>query len=204
MLYAIFVQLLNYQNFLMSNKVKSGLFFGIAMTVFFMSETVIAWITGTEQATNEISKSVFAALLAGLVSGLLFGWFTDRYLVFALFIKSPKFDVHNNETLMLQKPANHFKGAGSVGGHLCLTDKRLRFKSQGINTQSEECTINLSDISHVNTFKTLGLVNNGIEIITNEQVVERFVVDKQKHWLQSINQIKRHTTMGFAQVGQTE
>jgi len=183
------------------NRFRAGLSFGIAMAVFFILQTLLV---NDKQATNQTIKSIALGLVAGAISGVLFGWLMGLFAKSKFVTQTTKIETDPDEHILFETPANHFKGAGSVGGHLCLTDKRLRFKSQGINTQSEECTINLSDISHVNTFKTLGLVNNGIEIITNEQVVERFVVDKQKHWLQSIDQIKRHTTMGFAQVGQTE
>ena len=95
--------------------------------------------------------------------------------------------------MIFQKPSNHFKGSVSIGGHLCPTDKGLRFKRYNLNTQNREWTINVSEITRVNIFKTPGLVNNGIEIVTDKQVVEKFVVDKQKQWLQSIGHIKTST-----------
>jgi hypothetical protein len=177
-------------NLIMRNNVRSGLVVGIATTIFFVFKSVIAWVTGEQETTDEILKSVFASLLAGLVSGLLFGWFTDKYLVFGLFAKGANFDLDDNETIISKKQANRLTSSVGIGGYLCLTDKKLIFKSYSSDTNNQEWTINLSDISGVEKFRTLGLVNNGIKIITKEKVVERFVVDRQKQWLQSINQIK--------------
>ena len=184
----------------MRNNVKSGLAVGIATTFFFVFKSIIAWVTGEQETTNEILKSVFASLLAGLVSGLLFGWFTDKYLVFSIFAKGANFDLDDNETIILKKQANHLTNSVGIGGHLCLTDKRLIFKSYSSDTDNDTWTVNLSEISSVEKFKTLGLVNNGIKIITKQKVTERFVVDKQKQWLQSINQIKTAYNNALAKV----
>lgn len=154
----------------MSNKVKSGLYFGIGMTVFFLSKTVIAWVTREEQTSSEIIQSVFAALIVGLVSGLLFGWLTDKFLISSIFTKSSTFNLDEGEAIVFQTPANHFQGTEAVGGSLCLTDKRLLFKSHKLNIQNHEFAVNLSDIIKVHKYKTLGLINNGIAIQTTNQV----------------------------------
>jgi len=113
----------------MSNKFKSGLVFGFAMTLFFLSRTAIAWIAGEDLSTNDILKSFFASLLAGLVSGFLFGWLSNKFVAGSIITKSSKFEYDKNETIILQTPANHFVGVDAVGGNLFLTDKRLIFKS---------------------------------------------------------------------------
>ena len=174
----------------MRNNVKTGLVVGIAMTVFFAFKSVIAWVTGEQETTNEIFRSVFASLFAGLVVGLLLSWFTDKYLVFSFFAKAANFDLENKEDIVLKNQANSLTNSVGIGGHLCLTDKRLIFKSYSSDKNNYEWTINLTDISGVEKFRTLGLVNNGIKIISNEKVVSKFVVDKQKQWIQSINEIK--------------
>ena len=40
----------------------------VATTLFLMSGMVISWVNGSKQTTDEILKSVFASLLAGLAS----------------------------------------------------------------------------------------------------------------------------------------
>ena len=174
----------------MSNKFKSGLVFGFAMTLFFLSRTAIAWIAGEDLSTNDILKSFFASLLAGLVSGFLFGWLSNKFVAGGIITKSSKFEYHKNETIILQTPANHFVGVDAVIGNLFLTDKRLIFKSHNLNNQNHEWITDLADISHVETFKTLGLFNSGLKMVTNKKVVGKFVVHKQKQWIQSIAQIK--------------
>ncbi len=182
----------------MRNNLKTGLLVGIATTISFAFKSIVAWVTGEQETTDEILRSVFASLLAGLVVGLLLSWFTDKYLVFSLFAKAANFDLDNKEDIVLKKQANSLTNSVGIGGHLCLTDKRLIFKSYCSENNYYEWTINLAEIAGVEKFKTLGLVNNGIKIISNERIVSKFVVDKQKQWIQSINNIKTAYSIGIA------
>lgn len=174
----------------MSNKVKSGLYFGLGMTFVFLFKTIIAWVTGEEESSGEIVKSVIAAVIAGLVSGLLFGWLTDKFLVSSIFTKSTHFNLDTGELMIFQTPANHFKGAEGVGGSLCLTDKRLLFKSHNLNIRNHELSILLSNITIVDRYKTLGLVNNGIAVHLISELTEKFVVDKADKWIEQIQKTK--------------
>lgn len=174
----------------MSNKVKSGLYFGLGMTFVFLFKTIIAWVTGEEESTAEIAKSVIAAVIAGLVSGLLFGWLTDKFLVSSIFTKSIHFKLDTGEVVIFQTPANHFKEAEVVGGYLCITDKRLLFKSHNLNFQNHELSISLLSITLVDRYKTLGLINNGIAVHLTDNLTEKFVVDKADKWFEQILRTK--------------
>ena len=173
----------------MNNKVKSGLAVGFVTTIFLAFNSIISWVTGQQETTEEILNSLFASLASGLIAGLLFSWFTDKYLVFSLFAKAAKFDLDNNEAIFLKKQANFLQNNEGIGGHLCITDKRLIFKSYISETKNKECVIKLDEISRIETFRTLGIVNNGIKIITKNEVDNRFVVDNQKKWQKLINEI---------------
>ena len=183
----------------MSNKVKSGLFFGLGMTFIFLFQTIITWVTGEEESTREIVKSVIAAMIAGLVSGLLFGWLTERFFVSSIFTKSMDFKFDSGETTIFQAPANHFRGAEGVGGSLCLTDKRLLFKSHNLNIQNHELSIPLSEINHVERYKTLGLINNGLAVHLNGDLKEKFVVDKASQWIENFERKKNGLQQGYLQ-----
>lgn len=174
----------------MSNKVKSGLYFGLGMTFVFLFKTITAWVTGEEESTAELAKSVFAAVIAGLVSGLLFGWLTDKFLVSSIFTKSTNFNLDTGDVAIFQTPANHFKGAEGVGGSLCITDKRLLFKSHNLNIKNHELSISLLEIATVDRYKTLGLINNGISVHLANNSTEKFVVDKADKWVEQILKTK--------------
>ncbi|HEU0112109.1 MAG TPA: hypothetical protein VFQ73_14640 [Flavisolibacter sp.] len=174
----------------MSNKIKPGLYFGLAMTFFFLFKTIIAWVTGEEQSTSEIAKSVMAAIVAGIVSGLLFGWLTGKFLISSIFTKSTQFQLDEGEVAIFQTPANHFKGMEGVGGSLCLTDRRLLFKSHDLNIQNHQLSIPLFQVQLVDRYKTLGLMNNGLAVHLKGNITERFVVDKANHWVEHMERTK--------------
>jgi len=183
----------------MNNKVKSGLYFGLGMTLVFLFKTIIAWVTGEEGSTNEIAKSIVAAVIAGLVSGLLYGWLTDKFLVGSIFTKPIHFNLDTGDVVIFQTPANHFKGVEGVGGILCLTDKRLIFKSHNINVQKHELSIPFSDIKAVDRYKTLGFMNNGLIVQLGNDVTEKFVVNKAKQWIEHIESTKNGLQQGVWQ-----
>ena len=174
----------------MSNRLKSGLFFGLAMTFIFLSKTIIAWVTGEEERTDEIVRSIVGAGMAGIVSGILMGWMTDRFFASNIFTKSTDFHFGNGEVAIFQTAANHFKGTEAVGGSLCLTNKRLLFKSHNLNVQNHDLSIPLADVEKLERFKTLGLVNNGLAIKLSTNVSEKFVVDKANQWLEHLKRAK--------------
>jgi len=183
----------------MSNKVKSGLYFGIGMTFFFLFRTIIAWVTGEEESTGEIAKSIVAAVIAGLVSGLLFGWLTDKFLVSSIFTKPMNFKLNNGETVIYQTPANHFKSVEAVGGSLCLTDIRIIFKSHKLNIQNHELSILLTDVNLVDRYKTLGMINNGLAVHLHNGVTEKFVVDKANQWITHFDRTKNGLQQEYLQ-----
>ena len=174
----------------MTNKIKSGILVGVGVTLFYISKTLIGWITGEEQSSDEIYKSVFASLSAGLATGLLASWVTDKYLVNTFLTNSINFELENGETSVFQTSANHFKGSKTFGGSLCLTDQRLMFKSHNSNFESDDWSISLGDIAEVKTFRNLGLVQNGLSIKTKNEVIGKFVVDKIKRWEETISNSK--------------
>jgi hypothetical protein len=174
----------------MRNKVKSGVVFGLSMTFIFLCKDFIGWIKGEEFSNKEVLISIFSSLFGGLLSGLLYGWLTDKVLVNSIFTKPPKFNLHTGETIIFQTGANHFKHLEAVGGQLCLTDKRLIFKSHNLNIQNHELTIDLEDIKSIDTFKPLWLTNNGIVIKTDNPTVEKFVVEKREKWKKTLEEIK--------------
>lgn len=89
--------------------------------------------------------------------------------------------------LILSAPANHFKGIESVGGNLHLYEDRLQFQSHGFNIQNQMTMIPLEQIAEVGFYNTLGLIPNGLKVITKEGKTEKFVIGKRKIWKETID-----------------
>jgi len=165
------------------NKFSAGLSFGIGMTVFFILRNLL---TNDNQTSNEIIKSVVSGIIAGFISGLLFGWLTGLFSKSKFAKESTKIDLDLDEEIVFQTPANHFKGVEGVGGKLYLTSKRLIFKSHSLNIQNHQLSISLTDINNADRYKTLGVVNNGLAIITIQNKTEKFVVEQVDEWLKQL------------------
>lgn len=125
-------------------------------------------------------------LAAGMLGGTVFG------IVIALFARSkgralaaPAVD-EDGEPVILQGPANHFKGIESVGGKLYLTRARLRFRSHGLNVQTHEASYPLDTIRSVEPARTLGIIPNGLAVTLEDGRRERFVVNRRGEWVEKI------------------
>jgi len=79
------------------------------------------------------------------------------------------------EQLLLDTPANMWRGAEAVGGRLHVTNQRVVFKSHSFNVQTGETHIPLADIQSVSPVNTLGIVPNGLKIALKSGVEFRFV-----------------------------
>ena len=163
-----------------SNRVKSGLFFGVTMTIF-----NIGWDLATEKnfTSGHLTKVIVSALIGGALAGLLFGWLIGLFAKSKFVNKTTKIDLPSNENVQFETPANHFKGIEAVGGRLYLTNERLMFKSHKLNFQNHSLSIDLKNIVAVGRYKTLGLVNNGLSITTTQSMTEKFVVEQIDEWV---------------------
>ena len=74
-------------------------------------------------------------------------------------------------------PANYCRGIESVGGHISFDEEGLTFKSHDVNIQTCDLHIDYSQIQAVNKRNTLGIVPNGILLITNDGNKYKFVIN---------------------------
>ena len=169
------------------NRFRAGLSFGIGMTVFFILQNLL---TNDNQTSEEIIKSVVSGLIAGVISGVLFGWVIGLFSKSKFVKETTKVDTEPDENILFQTPANHFKGIEAVGGKLYLTNKRLIFKSHKLNIQTHQLDINLTEINSVDRYKTLGVIDNGLSIITNQNKIEKFVVEQVEEWITQLKDKK--------------
>lgn len=165
------------------NRFKAGLGFGIAMAIYFIISRL--WINDIHTST-EILKSVVTGVIAGAVSGFLFGWMIGLFAKSKFVKESVNIETITGEDILFETPANHFKGLEGVGGKLYLTNKRVIFKSHKLNLQNHQLSINLSDISGAERYKTLGIINNGLAINTRENTTEKFVVESAEEWIKQL------------------
>ena len=167
------------------NRFRAGLSFGIAMTVFFIFQNLLS---GDNQTSNQIIKSIVVGLIAGAISGVLFGWLIGLFAKSKFVTQTTKIETEPDEHILFETPANHFKKIEGVGGKLYLTNKRLIFKSHKLNIQNHQLYIQLTDVSNVDRYKTLGLVNNGLSITTIDNKIEKFVVEQVESWIKYLTE----------------
>ena len=94
------------------------------------------------------------------------------------------------EKILKEGPSNHFKGAESVGGQLCLTNLRLFFKSHSLNVQTHAESYYLSDIVRVAPRNTLGIIPNGMSVFLKDGREEKFVIFGRDDWMKLISNSK--------------
>lgn len=147
----------------------SGVPYGIAMGIVFLF--IAGWPV---------------ALLLAVGSGLVFGLAMATFTTFTrkkFALQPPAFE---NEEVIHDGPANHFLKREGVGGWLFLTSRRVLFISHSVNFQPHALSIELADISNALPVLTLGVIPNGLRILTRSGDDERFVVQDRKTWCNEI------------------
>jgi hypothetical protein len=90
------------------------------------------------------------------------------------------------ETLLKAGAATAVVSDEAVQGWLYLTDKRLYFRSHTRRRQRHARTIALADVRCGEATRTLGLIWDGLKIVTSRET-ERFVVSDSKSWAATIS-----------------
>jgi len=100
-------------------------------------------------------------------------------------------NLNENETIVKQGYANHFKGIESVGGKMFLTNQRLYFKSHSFNIQVHDLSISILEIRSLGKRNTFGIFPNGLFIELKNGKKEIFVVYRRKKWISEIEKLIR-------------
>lgn len=103
------------------------------------------------------------------------------------------FDIKNKKIdreVIKEGGCNLILGFEGVGGKLFLTKDTLLFYSHRGNFKLKKyvISINLNDILRVEKRLSLGIVPNGIKIISNEKDY-KLVVNKRKEWIDEIEKL---------------
>ncbi len=129
------------------------------------------------------------ALIAGPISGLLFGLALYFFVTSKLVKKQTQIELYG-KAVIRSGGANHFLNGEAVGGKLYLLDDSIIFKSHSFNLQNHGQEILLEKIVDIEFYNTLGIMPNGLKILTTNGVSEKFVLNNRKKWKADINKIK--------------
>lgn len=137
---------------------------------------------------NSKLKGSHYGIISGIISGLLFGIGVTVFLqIIKKKFKGNRLPLTNTIEVIMEGGGNHFKGIEAVGGWIYLTSEHIIFKSHAFNVQKHEIIIPLNQIVNAKATFTLGFIPNGLKIIKNDGIVEKFVVDNRKTWAKKIN-----------------
>ena len=161
-------------------KLRAGLFFGIIMSIYFILRSLwdIEYFT-----TKSVLTIILLGIMGGAIAGSLFVFLMGKFSKFT--DSNVSIDTDADENILLESPANHYKGIEAVGGKLFLTNKKLIFKSHKLNIQNHELSISLNEIVKIGRYKNMG-INNGISILCENDKTEKFVVEEPEKWIESL------------------
>ena len=92
-----------------------------------------------------------------------------------------------NEQIYFNVLANLFRGAEAVGGKLKITNRSLIFESHSLNIQTGVTEIPIEQIKTAKKRNTLGIVPNGMSVITKGDIEYKFVLWNRSKIIDFIN-----------------
>ncbi|MDR1191760.1 MAG: hypothetical protein LBK60_08905 [Verrucomicrobiales bacterium] len=160
--------------------ILAGLVFGLLIAVWLM----------LLQLTWAPTGLLTTGIIAGVGGGVLFGvgiyWFVTSKTVH----QQTQIPLADGEPVIHSGGANHFHNGEAVGGKLWLLTDRLQFRLHQFNLQNHELVIPLAQIKEVIFSNTLGVVPNGLLIVTTAGACERFVVSGRRWWKSRIEALR--------------
>ena len=167
----------------MKRIVRYGLIQGVT---FVIGMTAIFYFISGNQFITALAVGATGGLIVGILNSLIF----YKYAVPKYVLEAVSIDIDTDEQIKFQTPANYTSGQEPVSGKLFLTNKRLVFRNHKHEKNVLEFSIDLSDISRVDTFKTLKVFENGLSIHITSEVTHKFIVDRINQWLIQFDQNK--------------
>jgi hypothetical protein len=155
------------------NSILSGLAFGLLFGLFLA-----------------VRFNIHYALIAGPISGLVFGITLYFFMTSKKVKKQTQIDNPDNKPIIHSSDANHFVNGEAVGGKLYLLTDKLQFQSHGFNIQNHGQIIDLEQIREVRFYNTFGLIPNGLVVTTLDGRTEKFVVSGRRYWKEEIEKLK--------------
>lgn len=139
-----------------------------------------------------MERLIFRVVLSMVFMGVVFYFVFPKILArmsSSLEKTLPTLELLPNEKLILEAPANHFKGMEGVGGKLTLTDQRLVFVSHKFNFQNHREELKRTAIDSAEPHKRF---EKGIIVTTRENTRQNarhtFIIDSREQWISALNQ----------------
>lgn len=79
------------------------------------------------------------------------------------------------------------RGLEGVGGNIILTRKAFHFRPHGVNFQTETLTIPYKKIKTIERFSKLGVIPNGLRVVTKSGDEHEFVVFSRDEIIEKVN-----------------
>lgn len=92
--------------------------------------------------------------------------------------------------------ANLFRGIEAVGGKLVFEENGMTFKSHKLNVQTGETTILYNDIVEVRKANSMGIIPNGMIVVTKEGQQYKFVVNQRNKIVDFLEQSREVRPQG--------
>ncbi|MCM0667896.1 GRAM domain-containing protein [Flavobacterium tyrosinilyticum] len=163
-------------------RLKYSLVLGLSTSIFL---TLYISYKGKYNFNVTLFTAVFMFIFITLIS----------YFKMFAHINNKEINFQELKNIIYSGRANHYLNGITVGGNLYLTDNQLIFQTNILNfIQKHECIINLKDIALIEFEKTLGMVNNGLLIRTENGLKEKFVVTNREQWK---NEIEKKQKIGL-------
>jgi len=167
----------------MKSNTKAGLVFGISMAIFYIAYDLVAGNAGKNN--KQLLIAIGSGVTSGTIAGFLFGWIKSRLSGSGLAGKTKRVDIADDEEIVFQSSASHYKGMEAVAGKLFLTNKRLIFKSDKINIRKYELHLPLDTIRDIRRYKPYGIINKGLAVQTTGQT-EKFATERAAEWVERL------------------
>jgi len=133
-----------------------------------------------------VNEAFKISLLGSLIFGVIFYILVNSIAL----SQQSNFEIRpDDDPPLYTGGANHIYCGESVGGKLYLFPDKLTFKSHQFNIKNHELHIGLKQIEGIKPYNNIGIIPNGLLIITNDGKKEKFIVNGRKKWIQSILQI---------------
>ena len=97
-----------------------------------------------------------------------------------------KIEMNPNEMVIKAGDTNQVLNGNSIKGKLILTTQRLYFKASENGQQHDDVEIWPKDIKEIIFFKNRMLFSNGLNIVTNNGVENKFLIKNRDSWSEMI------------------
>ena len=166
---------------------------------FTASYFLLSWLLFDRSGLELILESILMGVFSGLASITIFPRMFKAVMtpVAAKLEKSVSAPaLEDDEQVLLDEGANHFKGIERVGGKLALTNKRLLFRSHKFNIQNHTESIPLCEIASVEKGKHSS--GNVVRIDLTNGKTHFFGVISPPIWIETLS---NHICVTRAQAG---